>query len=647
MREETILIVDDSATNLHVLFDYLAGVGFNVLIAHNGEEALQQLEAVMPDVILLDVMMPGIDGFETCRRIKENTRTQDIPVIFMTALSNSEDKIKGFEAGGVDYLTKPPHFQEVVTRLNTHLENQKLQKQLKVQNQRLETQNLLLEEKNEQLHQEIVERKRTEEVLTESMKQVELAKQEWESTADSLSHVICLLDRRGRILRSNRAVEHWQLGEVVTVKGKTIHELLHPDCADGDCHLTTFLGEAEEMISKNQTHEYEGADHILGRHLNIQIRPIFLNMERTLQTSSTTTSFAVCIVQDVTAWKNVEQDLKRRTQELLLLNTLSDALQRCQSEEETYAVVVNVCRQLFPSSSGSLRMMDQEKQTLRETAFWGNPPDEIRTFGVDDTWVFDHEHTTMIGHPATECLFSYIGYSAQSKCLCVPVSASGEIMAILSIDFTECYEQYVKQEYQRVFESIRLVITGVVEHYALALVNLRLREILRRESMIDPLTGLFNRRHMEASLIREARRAQRHNTPLGIIMLDVDHFKVFNDTYGHDIGDIVLRELGGLLQRHTRAEDIACRYGGEEFLLILPEASLLATYQRAEELRILAKELQVQYNEKILRITISLGVAALPQHGINAWDIIHAADTALYQAKHRGRDRVVTAEFLR
>ena len=148
---------------------------------------------------------------------------------------------------------------------------------------------------------------------------------------------------------------------------------------------------------------------------------------------------------------------------------------------------------------------------------------------------------------------------------------------------------------------------------------------------------------MEISLSRETRRAQRHNTSLGIMMLDVDHFKRLNDTYSHEAGDVVLEELGSLLLRHIRAEDIACRYGGEEFLLILPEATLPDIRQRAEEIRVMAKELQIRYRQDMLHFTISIGIAALPEHGFQASEIIHAADMALYQAKSHGRDRVEIA----
>jgi diguanylate cyclase (GGDEF)-like protein len=419
-----------------------------------------------------------------------------------------------------------------------------------------------------------------------------------------------------------------------------MHDLLHPDCANPDCYLKIFLDRSWEAVAQNQSTEHETEDPILQRYLNIQIRPISADAKREERLSA---SFAVCIVHDITERKHAEQVLQQRTYELEILNQMSNSLQACRTEEEMYTVVVNTCSQLFPFTSGSLCLMNDEQTALSEVASWGNPPDEIRTFGIDDPWIFDHDKTEFIEHPDTGRLSAHIGYSLDSSYLCVPISVSGEILAILSMDFTLCRHNHSDEECRQKLESSRIVLTGIAEHYALSLVNLRLRETLRKESILDPLTGLYNRRYMETSLKREARRAQRHNMPLGCMMLDVDYFKILNDTYGHEAGDIVLQELGALLRRHIRGEDIACRYGGEEFLLILPEASLQDTRQRAEELRIIVKELQVRYHGKILTITVSVGVAALPNHGFNAKDVINAADKALYQAKAEGRDRVAAA----
>ncbi len=165
---------------------------------------------------------------------------------------------------------------------------------------------------------------------------------------------------------------------------------------------------------------------------------------------------------------------------------------------------------------------------------------------------------------------------------------------------------------------------------------------LRQLSIRDPLTGLFNRRYLDETLPRELQRAIRQRQSIGVIMLDIDHFKQCNDTYGHDAGDTVLRTIGDFLQSHTRGADIACRYGGEEFTLVLPGATLEATRQRAEEIHTGVKRLSVSHHERRLNtVTISVGVAVFPNHGATADMLIKAADRFLYQAKRAGRDRVV------
>jgi two-component system, cell cycle response regulator len=171
------------------------------------------------------------------------------------------------------------------------------------------------------------------------------------------------------------------------------------------------------------------------------------------------------------------------------------------------------------------------------------------------------------------------------------------------------------------------------------------REALRSQAVRDPLTGLFNRRYMGEALERELRRAEHGGQPVSLVMLDVDHFKRFNDLSGHQAGDDVLVRVGSLLQARTRREDIACRYGGEEFLLILPGAPLEAARRRAEELRRVVREMTVEHQGQGLgRITVSAGAACFPEHGGTSDELLRAADVALYRAKELGRDRVEAYE---
>lgn len=194
------------------------------------------------------------------------------------------------------------------------------------------------------------------------------------------------------------------------------------------------------------------------------------------------------------------------------------------------------------------------------------------------------------------------------------------------------------------------ILSNIVSQHDLEQIDSQARQLamseaqLREQSIRDHLTGLFNRRYLEETLEREVQRAARKQTPLGIVMLDIDRFKNINDTLGHIAGDTLLKGLGKLLQEQVRYADIACRYGGDEFILILPEASLEVTMERTEDLRNKVRQLHVEYKDKILEsLTISVGVAVFPDHGFTGKEILEATDLALYQAKREGRDCVVVA----
>jgi len=173
------------------------------------------------------------------------------------------------------------------------------------------------------------------------------------------------------------------------------------------------------------------------------------------------------------------------------------------------------------------------------------------------------------------------------------------------------------------------------------------REDLRNQAIRDALTGLFNRRYMQEALERELNRAEHGGSALTILMLDLDHFKDYNDAWGHDVGDAMLRQIGALVEVRTRREDIACRFGGEEFVLILPGVPLSVGRRRAEDFRKGVRELKIEHQGSLLAsATVSVGVACFPQHGCNAQELLRAADKALYCAKARGRNCVAVYELL-
>lgn len=179
------------------------------------------------------------------------------------------------------------------------------------------------------------------------------------------------------------------------------------------------------------------------------------------------------------------------------------------------------------------------------------------------------------------------------------------------------------------------------EQISVAIANVRMRDALQDQAIRDPLTGLFNRRHMNTHLRNSLKHCARKGEPLSVVAVDVDHFKMFNDTHGHDAGDMVLAAVGEAMQRLCDGDEIAARPGGEEFTLILPRCDAPAALQRAEALRDAVQQIRVRYGEGTLpRVTLSLGVVSYPEDGTTPQDLLTTADAALYRAKATGRNRV-------
>ena len=262
----------------------------------------------------------------------------------------------------------------------------------------------------------------------------------------------------------------------------------------------------------------------------------------------------------------------------------------------------------------------------------------VNVFEPNACWALrtGHPHLVVAGDTTAPCSHAA---GMKNTYLCIPIMAQGESLGILHFQATDEAPVLADSEL-----SFKTTFAGQV---GLSVANIRLREALRAQSIKDPLTGLYNRRYLEETLDREIRRAVRGEQALGILMLDLDHFKKFNDTYGHDAGDTVLRETASFLSRSIRAEDVVCRFGGEEFVVILPTAELSAAHARGERICSRLRELNVRHQGQSLgAITVSVGVAALPLHGTSPKELLDAADAALYRAKGEGRDRVVDATSL-
>jgi diguanylate cyclase (GGDEF)-like protein len=340
------------------------------------------------------------------------------------------------------------------------------------------------------------------------------------------------------------------------------------------------------------------------------------------------------------------QRAERYADQISQLTGLGQLLQSCQTPAEIYNVVQHAMGRLFPSDSGALAVLNSSRNLLEVAATWGDAPPSQRVFGPGECWAFRLGRPHLVSHEASALRCAHSAGGVGVVTLCVPMHAQGDNLGVLQLSFG-CVEVGEMQDNTGFVQSTRgRLVLALAEQIALALANLRLREALRNQSIIDPLTGLFNRRYLEQVLERECRRALRSNRSLAVLMLDVDHFKRFNDLWGHEGGDAVLRDMASLMRHLFRGEDVACRYGGEEFVLLLADATLESACARADELRQAVHGLAVQHRgQTVGAITVSVGIAVLPEHGIGPSDLIAAADRALYRAKETGRDRTVCADY--
>ena len=328
-------------------------------------------------------------------------------------------------------------------------------------------------------------------------------------------------------------------------------------------------------------------------------------------------------------------ELNQRHWEMMKLSEIGDFLQACLTVEEACKVLSHLIKPLFPNCSGSIFITRASRDRVEAMSSWGEKLHSEVDFLPNDCWGLRRGRVHFADQQSGPYCNHVLLNEAIDITLCIPMIAQGETIGLFYLSsntattLTEPKQQLAKT---------------LAEQVGLAIANLRLQETLKQQSIRDPLTGLFNRRYLEERLNQELSRAQRQQHQISVIMIDIDHFKRFNDSYGHDAGDYVLQTVGSLLKSYVRGFDIACRYGGEEMILILPESSLEIASKRAEEIREAIAQITLSHNAQLLgSLTASFGVASFPQHGATSNAVMQAADAALYRAKAAGRNQVLIA----
>ena len=339
----------------------------------------------------------------------------------------------------------------------------------------------------------------------------------------------------------------------------------------------------------------------------------------------------------INIYDKIDDHVNERVYEYEALQELGNMLATAHNVEESAALVSGVVKRLFLYDSGAITLINPSRDLSKSIYTWGVTWPGETHFKTTDCWGLRKGDAHVVHNNETG--FKCAHFQSQVKpvsSLCIPMIAHGETIGVF----------HLASHIPEIFTDKQVKLATLISRQiSLTIANLHMRDTLKLQVSRDPLTMLYNRRYMEEAFDRELQRATRHKSTFCILMIDVDHFKDFNDTFGHSAGDHVLKELALLFKSFIREEDIACRFGGEEFVIIMPEANIEGVRDRANELCKLVRNMHLVYNDRSLsKVTLSIGVSNFPEHGNNIETLIATADSCLYLAKEKGRDCVVINE---
>lgn len=357
----------------------------------------------------------------------------------------------------------------------------------------------------------------------------------------------------------------------------------------------------------------------------------------------------LAVKQDISERKTAEQHLQAshsrlsnslevlqdHTRVMQVISRMTDLIQTCMVQEEACRVVEDAAGELFRGLGGSMALKSSHEGCLETVAAWGEKYEAESLFTYDDCWGMrrGQPHDVDAGNRSARC--RHIADKENAAYLCLPMNVAGEALGLVTLKRPLSDADWLLADWRQLALSF-------AESIKMSISNLKLREALREQAIRDPLTGLYNRRYLENVLPRELNRSVRSQRPMSIVMIDIDHFKRFNDTYGHKAGDLVLQAVARNMQEFLRSSDLACRYGGEEFVLLLAEMEGETAVRRIERLLEQVSLLTIESEGLGLpTITFSAGVASCPLHATQQEQLLGLADAAMYSAKNGGRNRVV------
>ncbi|MCK6264227.1 diguanylate cyclase [Vibrio sp. ZSDE26] len=331
----------------------------------------------------------------------------------------------------------------------------------------------------------------------------------------------------------------------------------------------------------------------------------------------------------------LEKEVSDKTAEIERMHELDSLLNACSDLNEASKVVGKIIPTLLSNSSGAISVYKSSRNQLKMLLFWGRVWGDSLYYNSDQCWALrkGHEHLSRLDSSQVEC--EHFTQAKDRATLCIPLIAHGETIGVMHVLKTQ-------------FEDQELVIAkAIAKRLAMSIANIELKSSLRQMAFKDPLTHLYNRRYLYETLEQWFSVSHKNRTEIGIVMIDLDHFKQLNDNYGHDAGDKVLKEISQFLLEATRASDIVCRYGGEEFCIAIPDTTAAELTQTVQKLCEELAEVSIEIGRtQRLKVTGSMGASIFTSHCNSIENTITEADEALYNAKEAGRNCVRFSKLL-
>ncbi|CDT30211.1 conserved hypothetical protein [Vibrio coralliirubri] len=332
--------------------------------------------------------------------------------------------------------------------------------------------------------------------------------------------------------------------------------------------------------------------------------------------------------------KKQDERIRQRTHEIELMHRLANMLAACNNMVEAQQIVSDILPRILGNVNGSVSLMRASRNQLITQLDWGETWPGSASFAPEECWSLRKGRAHQSNDDFHSLTCGHMHEMENNQTLCIPLTAHGNTIGIMHL-----YFGVGDIKIDPITEQLAF---SVSEHLGLALANLSLQEKLRSQALSDPLTGLFNRRFFEQKLEEHSMNSATSEQPLSLLMLDLDHFKRFNDNFGHDAGDFVLKEISALLKQSVSEDEIACRLGGEELAVLLPHYSMQEATEFGQTLCDAVRSMHLEHKGLSLgQLGVSIGVATYPKPASDTESLVKMADNSLYMAKDMGRSRVV------